>query len=580
MTEKLTITNERVDDIPLLLAQMDKMGLHTLLDKHFPSHGNWLGLSLGWVTVIWLTHILSMGDHRLNHVEKWAGNHLHTLGSSAGQEVEALDFSDDRLGDILWALSDDEGWEDFENDLNGHTVRVYNLKANRARLDATTASGYGTVTKDGIFQFGHSKAHRPDLPQVKVMLATLDPMGMPLVTAVVSGEKADDPLYRPSIEKVRASLGLSGLLYVGDCKMAAMETRASIQNAGDFYLSPLPATQVSSEQMEAYLHPYLTGAQKLTDIFREQEDGKRKLIARGYETQERVSAVIAGAEIKWTERRLVIYSLSYAQAAKAGLHTRISKAEAAISELDDRGRGKKRFADMDSLQQAAKQILDRHRVQGLIELSFDKKVSQKHVRCYGNAPARTVEDIEWSVSAARNQEAVQAVEQKLGWRVYATNQPQAALSLDQAVLAYRHEYIIERAFGRLKGKTMSLSPMYLERDDHATGLVRLLSIGLRVLTLLEFVVRSRLSEQKAKLQGLYAGSAKRATAQPTAERLLEAFKDITLVGIHRQDHIDYHLTQLSALQERILQLVGFDLPGIYSRLPGQFPEPDLKMSGP
>jgi transposase len=65
MTEKLTITSERVDDIPSLLAHMKKMELQVLLDKHFPTRGNWLGLSLGWVTVIWLTHIVSMGDHRL-----------------------------------------------------------------------------------------------------------------------------------------------------------------------------------------------------------------------------------------------------------------------------------------------------------------------------------------------------------------------------------------------------------------------------------------------------------------------------------------------------------------------------------
>ena len=48
----------------------------------------------------------------------------------------------------------------------------------------------------------------------------------------------------------------------------------------------------------------------------------------------------------------------------------------------------------------------------------------------------------------------------------------------------KQEYVIERGFGRLKGKPLSLSPMYLQRDDHATGLVRLLTLGLRGLTLL------------------------------------------------------------------------------------------------
>jgi transposase len=68
--ETLTIVSERVDDIPVLLAHLDRMGLQPLLDKHFATHGNWVGLSLGWVGVLWLTQILSEADHRLNHVKR------------------------------------------------------------------------------------------------------------------------------------------------------------------------------------------------------------------------------------------------------------------------------------------------------------------------------------------------------------------------------------------------------------------------------------------------------------------------------------------------------------------------------
>jgi transposase len=98
----------------------------------------------------------------------------------------------------------------------------------------------------------------------------------------------------------------------------------------------------------------------------------------------------------------------------------------------------------------------------------------------------------------------------------------------------------------------SLSPMYVARDDHATGLIRLLSIALRVLTLLEFVVRRQLAEQGTRLAGLYAGNPKRTTAHPTAERLLEAFKETTLTVIRQSQRTVRHLTPLSTLQERIL----------------------------
>jgi hypothetical protein len=65
MSETLTITTERVDDLPLLLAQRARMGLQPLLDEPFSIHGNGVGLSLGWVTVMWLSHIMSIRDRPL-----------------------------------------------------------------------------------------------------------------------------------------------------------------------------------------------------------------------------------------------------------------------------------------------------------------------------------------------------------------------------------------------------------------------------------------------------------------------------------------------------------------------------------
>jgi transposase len=181
------IITERVDDIPLLIHQMQQMALPALIDQYFPAHGNWQGLSPGWVCTIWLSSILSRGDHRLVHVEPWVASRLLTFRALTGQAVEASDFSDDRLERVLRYLSDDTPWARFEEVLNQHTIRVYDLSSERVHVDSTTASAYTTVSEEGLFQFGHSKDHRPDLPQVKVMQAVLDPLGMPLATDVVSG---------------------------------------------------------------------------------------------------------------------------------------------------------------------------------------------------------------------------------------------------------------------------------------------------------------------------------------------------------------------------------------------------------
>jgi transposase len=90
------------------------MGIQPLLDEHVSTHGHGVGLSLGWVTVLWVTHLLSEADHRLNHGEPWAAQRLHTLRGSTGQHVHPLDLSDDRLAGVLEALSHDEPWQAFE----------------------------------------------------------------------------------------------------------------------------------------------------------------------------------------------------------------------------------------------------------------------------------------------------------------------------------------------------------------------------------------------------------------------------------------------------------------------------------
>src|SRR5262249_13059487 len=167
----------------------------SLLDAHFPVHGNRQGLSLGWVSTLWLAHILSRADHRLNQVRPWAETLHDTLHACLPAALRPTDLTDDRLADVLRALSDDEHWAAFEAALNAHALRVFALRAGAVRVDIPPASGSWSVTDDGLFQFGHSKAHRPDLPQVRVMLASLDPLGLPLAVDVVAGQSADDPLY-------------------------------------------------------------------------------------------------------------------------------------------------------------------------------------------------------------------------------------------------------------------------------------------------------------------------------------------------------------------------------------------------
>jgi transposase len=215
------------------------------------------------------------------HVEPWVAKRLWTLGVTTGQAVAGSDFTDDRLEIVLRRLSDDTRWAAFEAALNQHTVRVYDLSSKQVHVDSTSASVYATVSEGGLCQFGHSKDERPALPQVKGRQAVWDPLGMPLATDVVSGERADAPLYLPCIARVQASWGRHGRLYVGDCKMAARETRARLATAGDFSLCPLPQVQLGEGAFDAALEALAHDDHVLSSVVRDGPQSQPEVIAQG-----------------------------------------------------------------------------------------------------------------------------------------------------------------------------------------------------------------------------------------------------------------------------------------------------------
>jgi transposase len=572
MTEQLTVTTERVDDIPLLLAQSDDMGIAELLDEYFKPHGNWEGPSLGWTTAVWLTHMVSEGDHRMNQVQGWVAQRMQTLQGCTGQAAREESWSDDRLALVLDALAQPEVWQRFEAALNQRIIRVYQLQPQRVRLDSTTASGYWSVTEDGLFQLGYSKDHRPDLPQLKVMLSALDPLGLPLATQIVAGKAADDPLYIPAIQQVSQSLPEHGVLSVGDCKMAALSTRAYVQAQGDYYLCPLAQTQLSAQELDRYLQPVWSGKQPLITVHRAKMEEEDEVIAEGFEQSVMCSGEVAGQSLNWTERQVLVQSVKLATAATAALHTRLSKAQAALAQLNEHKQGKKVYHDADSLQQAAQALCKQHQVEGLLRLQIEEQVSERAVRAYGSHPAEVRVERTLHLHREVDEAAVSAATRRLGWRVYVTNHPQQTLSLEQAVLAYREEYLVERGFGRVIGKPLSLSPMYVHSDQRATGLIHLLSLALRLLTVVEWRCRQHLADQHESVAGLYAGNPKRTTRRPTAEALLQAFRVIHLSVVTLGQQTHRHMTPLSEVQQRILVLLGVS-PALYDRLAAESLKP-------
>lgn len=567
----MKITTERIDDFPLLLEVMKGLGLPGIIDQQLRRHGLHQGLSWGWIATIWLAHILSQSNPRKQPVQGWVGQAQTSIERITGLPVSEMDFTDDRLTQLLQRLSVAETWQAIETAVGRQVIEVYELKPERVRLDATTVSGYHGEGEQTLFQYGHSKDD-PSLAQVKVMMATLDPLGLPLVTQVVAGDKADDPLYVPAVKRVLTIIKTDGLLFVGDCKMSALATRAYLQAQGQHYLCPLPQTGKNGEQMASWICAATSGEQKLQKILQETEPGKPHLLAEGYEVERTLTHEQDGIVQSWTERVLVVRSESQRRKLHEDLTARLQDATRALLALTPApGRGKRQFRAEEPLQAAAQAILATYQVAGLLTYTYvrQEKRQTKYQgpgRASPKRPQHESVSVRYQITTVTPQPAaIAACQATFGWRCFVTNAPLTHLAFEQALLTYRAEWLIERGFHRLKGVPLSLSPLFVKRDDQVIGLTNLLSLAVRFLTLIEFVVRRKLAQNQEKLLGLLPNNPHKALDNPTTERLLKVFDNLTLTIVHFPGQTVRHLPPLTPLQSRILELLGLSAH-VYTRL--------------
>ncbi|WP_143855737.1 IS1634 family transposase [Nostoc sp. 'Peltigera membranacea cyanobiont' 232] len=370
INEQVKIDSERIDDIPVIVEWLKKMEIALWIDQKLsPPHGNHEGMSYGQLSVLLLTYIITQSDHRLSAVEPWVEAHRKILELTTGWSIGKKDATDDRLGRVVEELGlQSEARQEIEVKLGRHLIRAYELPTEVARSDTTSFNvnhQQGESPEESLLRYGYSKDKRPDLLQYRQLLATLDPMGMPLVSATLSGNGADDPLYLPTWQQLVKVIGL---------------------------------------QLQ-------------------------------------------------------------------------------IQQIDD---------------------------------------------------------------------AIKLSQTLAGWRLYVTNAPTTRLTLPQAVIYYRDEWLLERGFHHFKRGSLPALPIYFQNEDRITGLMFVLNIALRVFTLMEFVVRQALQLTQQSLAGLYDGNPKRKTNRPSAERMLQAFCHLTLYYLPDST---IFITPLSELQKQILSLM-------------------------
>jgi transposase len=553
----LTITNEQVNSLPLLLGIMIDMGIRDWIDTHVTPHGNWDGASVGTVVSIWLSHILQERDHRLVPVRDWAAECTQTINTLLDMTLRDTDCSDDRLATILTMLGDPTTQATLDAALLHRWIRVYRLPTKTVRLDSTSVSVYHDDVEDAsLLQHGWSKEHRPDLRQFKLMLATLDPLGLPICCQPVAGNRSDNPLYGPAYAAAVTALGTSDVLVVGDSKMGDLPTRGYIVAGGSRYLSAYRPIHASDE-IAGWVTTALARREtwlRLEQVDRRTGEVHLDAVVDTFVRAQTWTDPPTQQRHTWTERVLLVQATAYQTGLRRLREQALDRLTTDLLKLAlPPTRGRKRYAQEAELGQVVAQRIAAAKLEGVVQTELQALLLPTGATA-------------WVVAALWvDRAAWQALVERLGWQVYVSNTTADEYDDAALVATYHQQPVHERTFSRLKTRNLRLRPVFLRDERRIAGLVWLLCLAVRVLVLTEQCLRTTLQERGETIVGLNPASRTQATAQPTTERVIRAFRNLTVTVVTGEGWEQRHVSSLNQTQQQIIDLLRLP-PDLYARL--------------
>jgi len=316
--------------------------------------------------------------------------------------------------------------EEIQKEVFFATADLLHLEVDLLFFDTTsTYSERDEEDEEGFKRYGHSKDHRPDLPQVVIGLAVTKE-GLPVRCWVLPGNTQD----MTTVDKVKKDLSgwkLSRCIWVMDRGMNSEENRTILQQAGGHYIL----------------------GEKLRD---DQEDHRHALSRRGRYQKVKENLEVKEVIVGKGERRrrfVLVYNPEEARKDKATRERTLKKIEEALLALGDQ-RGKAHKKAVCALR--AHRTLGRYLRQlknGALRIDRKKVKTEAHL------------DGKYLLSTSDD-----------------------SLNPEDVALGYKQLMEVERAFRTLKS-TLELRPLYHRKDERIQAHVLLCFLALLLVRIAE-----------------------------------------------------------------------------------------------
>jgi len=310
--------------------------------------------------------------------------------------------------------------------LNGHWVSLEKQLYQRAFPQSVRVVLYDltSVYFEGkgpahLAQYGHSRDHRADRPQIILAVAT-DTEGLPLHVSVLRGNRNDTQTLQGLLHTLRRRFGITEATFVFDGGMSSQLNLAALTEAKLAFVTRLSTATLQSLVAELGLEKQLELGDEAR-LLEVSHQGKRYVIAGGLWRQQRDQ-----------ERR----------------QCRLAKAEAALRRLAAVRRKKPNAQKLASQVGRSLQRLKAHK--------------------YFTYEVDAAGQLQW----ARKEALITQEAQQDGWYLLHTNEPAERCSGEQVLAHYKGLLDVEEAFCELKSY-LEVRPVHHRRPDRVVNHVRL-----------------------------------------------------------------------------------------------------------
>jgi transposase len=318
--------------------------------------------------------------------------------------------------DIYYAMDQLNGqWISLEKQLYG---RAFAQAVRLVLYDLTSVYFEGNGPAH-LAEYGHSRDHRGDRPQIILAVAT-DTEGLPLHVSVLRGNRNDTKTLQGLLHTLRRRFGITEATFVFDGGMSSRLNLQAMDAAHLGYVTRLSAATLQSLVAELGLEKQLElgDRQNLLEV---RHEGKRYVIAGGPWRQQRDA-----------QRR----------------QSRIAKAEAELQRLTARKRKK----------------VDVQKLASQVGRALQRLKAHKYFTYQVEANGR----LHWE----RKAQLIEQEAQQDGWYLLHTNEPAERCSAAGVLGHYKGLLDVEEAFCELKSY-LEVRPVHHRRPDRVVNHVRL-----------------------------------------------------------------------------------------------------------